>query len=321
MPIDLKDHPIRQLLRESQMRDFILRAVFAHTLVWICACQPDELSTFRSGPEGAETQKDAGSVNTSGFGTGDQSVIPDDDAEISYPSLEFYGSGNLTSRENNPIKMNSNYEIDRETVSQNITSFTSSDSHVNKEVVKLVGGTTYQRVTKEEMKTWREQFYFKPEGFLMYGKNAKIANKAGSREQYYSMPVPVVVVPADMARYDVLKGGTLKYDPITVTNAKSGGQYDVLISVYEEKREGDIIHVVVKAEIPKDTVGHQYGDFALPYTSNYKIDTKNKKILSVATKSYYYNTDRKARREITVGNQLCRWKGKDSVETFNNCKK
>ncbi len=237
-----------------------------------------------------------------------------------YPTVEFCGTGNIKSiSDRNPIQVATKQEISVDKVDSHTTRFTSSDRTINKEVVKLTGKTTFTRSSKTDLVNRQKEDGFKNEIFLMFANKSESATGAGQTSLRFSSPFPFLVIPTEMRRYDSLSAGSIDFNNIIVRDQSGKRLFTVNTSVSQLDRSGSTIRVQVSNIIPEDTNGSLYDKLPLPRNSIYEINTETKKVMRLSTSTIYYNSHKKAARDMTIDLALKSYSVRGKTEQHASC--
>lgn len=281
--------------------------------LWVALCY---LIACDGGAADVNFSPDSKSKRNAGtFGSGNLQGVDLAAGGNEYPVTEYYGNGNLVSITNNPIQVKTRQEALRDKITTYTLRFNSSDSHVDAEVRKLEGQTTYKRVPKEELASRGKDPAFKNVPFLMYVNESKAQNQNGETALTFNSPAPFLVIPTQMHHFDVLKEGPITYD----YKVAGDGDFSVHATVEEESRSGDIIRVKVVSDIGSDDDGKLYDKFSMPRVSSYEIDTKDMKVLRIDTETFYYNKRKKKRKNMDIHFRLCRYTVVNKVDDQRPC--
>ncbi len=281
-------------------------------VILLGACQADDNVGFerKKKPTSFGNGQDANANADGTFGTGQFDSLEE---PANYPTTEYFGSGVLNSVDANPIQSRIMQKVNQNQFTNQTLSFTSSDSNVNKEVMKLVGSTNYQRIPKDKIFELERTQGFVYLDFLMYAQGTSSSTGFGSDSANFSSPLPFLVIPSDKSRYDVLSQQPVSYQ-INVTG--SGGGYSVSVGVELVSATDNQVQIRISANIPEDTDGRLYDRFPLAQSSTYHIDTNAKKIMRVDVRDLYYNSHRKRRKDMSMTFNLCKFTQNGKVETF-----
>jgi len=280
------------------------------SVVLIAACNSEDSADYKGEKKTTNfgNGQDAGATGQFGSGQFNGSEEP-----TSYPATEYFGSGILKSVDDNPIQARIMQTVNENEFINHTLSFTSSDGNVNKEVVKLVGKTTYRRIAKSKIFELEKTQGFVYLDFLMYAESASSATGFGSSTSNFSIPMPFLVIPGDSSRYDSLKQQPVNYQ---VTVNGSGGTYGVSVSVELVSSTATDVQIRITANIPNDSDGKLYDQFPIAQSSVYHIDPVAKRVTQVDVQDLYYNSHKRARKNMWLNFSLCKYTQNGQTDTL-----
>jgi len=292
------------------MRFKYLYIYLIFSVVSLGACNSEDTADYKGKKEGTSfgNGQDAEAANQFGSGQSNGSVEP-----TNYPTTEYFGSGILNSYDSNPIQARVMQNVDESQFTNQTLSFTSSDSNVNDEVVKLVGKSSYQRISKSKIFELEKTQGFVYHEFLMYAESSSSATGYGSSSTSFSTPMPFMVIPGDKNRYDRLAQQPASYQ-INVSGA--AGSYTATVNVDLVSATDSNIQVRISANIPQDTDGRLYDQFPLAQSSIYHIDPVTKRIIRVEVRDYFYHSKKKERKDMNLTFILCKFTQNGVPESF-----
>lgn len=226
------------------------------------------------------------------------------DENYSYPTLEFTGKGVLSHRNgdaNIVQKLKADLSSTQVRLVIEIFKAISGDNYkeVNEKIANDIGIITYDRVQKEELAQLEQSQQFNNASYLIFSKS--LHARDGSTYTL-SAPIPVLVVPADAARYDSLSSGAISYRASVTVSGGTPFNIEARVS----RVSTSSVSVQIDYVIAEDQKGKIYGSFPAAKTTVYNVDPNAKQIQSMKTQSVYYDKDDNKQHAINIEYSLCR---------------
>lgn len=249
----------------------------------------------KSGHNRSDDQFGRGSLF--GDGSGDFFDTGEEGEDFVYPVFTFTGSGTLSHRQgSNTIKQTVVAKVQKTSFSFETTEYHAVAgnhlSDVNKQLQQKVygqsgiaDGNRASSKTLSGLAASDPNFEFAK--FFIYAADIKNTKKG---EQYqFSIPIPVTIVPAAMARFKIFDQKPVISYSTTVSGA-SNFQMTTSATVLEKTEDS------IEIELTNDIIGDPNctisGTFPLPRQVSYRIDTKKKIVTTMRTTGAYNDVNR-----------------------------
>lgn len=261
------------------------------------------------------------STVSSGFGDGSDNSSNNLGEDISYPVLSFTGRGNLDHRNGSAnVVQKFSASMDKAKLTVNVQQFFSdggdNKSDVNDEINKQTGDTVYTRVDGPQSTS--NLTAANDPTFLVFSRSFE-DHRSGKNRSFIVTSgdaMPVLVVPAAEARYEVLTTSSLSYRS---TLSSNGQTFTVQSTISGRKISTGNYQVTIDLYIPEDKKGELYGIMPMSKTSEYGIDLGTKQISSIATRGTYNDKDSNKARAVNIAFQLCQSQKNGKVEQVSSC--
>ncbi len=245
------------------------------------------------------------------------SVTSIEGEKIDAPTVEFAGQGMMEHRGGEAnLQQAFIAEIDDKELRIHVTRFqaVSGDnvSDVNKGLKDSTGISKSFRPLRAELEGLAQFGSFKNLDFLVF---ATETIDAKGRKFVYVDPVPVLVIPAPEARYQVLQSEAISYQ----TQVRGAREFTLMTTVRRDYNQPSGTNVVIEYTIPEDRDGDLYGIFPFAKSSTYVIDTTAKRVTEIKTSTLYHDSDRDRARTIDLNFSLCRETRTTGSQVFGNC--
>jgi hypothetical protein len=276
--------------------------------------------------ENSSSQRNSGTSsnynrNEFGSGSGTQPESESEAEPTSYPLMSFTGRGNLDHRNGSAdVVQKISAVMDKATLTVSVQQFLAeggdNKSDVNKEIEKQTGDTVYKRIDRSQ--TSANLVGLPGESFLIRSKSFE--DRRGGKIVSFSVisgdPLPVLVVPAVESRYDELSQSPIRSTSVIQTGTKT---INVSTTISGQKMGTGQYKMTIDYLIPEDQAGELYGMLPMARSTDYGIDTINKRISSITTRSVYNDDDNERARAINIGFNLCKSIQDGKIQNFASC--
>ncbi len=286
---------------------------------------PDQPQASNGSESTAQRNSSSSSnYNRNEFGNGGNSQS-NSNSEIqeptSYPLMSFTGRGNLDHRNGSAeVVQKISAAMDKASLTVTVQQFSAeggdNKSDVNDEIEQQTGDTVYQRADRAQ--TSANLVSLPGETFLIRSKSFE--DRRGGKVVAYSVisgdPLPVLVVPAVESRYEELAAGPIRSSSVIQTGAKT---INVNTTISGQKMGTGLYKLTIDYTIPADKAGELYGLLPMARSTDYGIDTVNKRINSLTTRSVYNDDNSNRARAINIGFNLCKSVQDGRIQNFASC--
>jgi hypothetical protein len=245
-------------------------------------------------------------------------------AEIAYPSMHFRApQGNVASYDDiNQVAVHMNQTIDDKEIVSNITHFDTVGKHdLRSHVQKLVGNTTYTRAASSQLTNV-------PGDFMFFATRARSQNQTSQDDQTYTKPLPVAVIPKELAGYsEIANGKTLDYTAHVNTTQVVDGKskpYSYTVEMFVKSvdhlvsgKPANVIVIELYARIRADQKGELYNTLLIPYKTRFYVDYVQQKLVQMYVEKNYHHSGLNALRKMTMPFFLCTYTIRGQSTSFN----
>jgi hypothetical protein len=256
----------------------------------------------------------------------------EEEDDFVYPKLEFKmleGSGSTASctkkSKQKDVTATMGVVISRKQLEANLTAMkidvgkngSDAQREADAESQKSLGKTTYHRPSASEIKSAKED-----DDDWLYTTTAIFANKIVKEVKNLTFemdpPIPVYGFPTPLSRYKEMED---KQTWKSKVKSSAHGTFDVVITLQKVRERDEMVTMELTTKIIQDQQWEIYEDFPVPVFASFTINTKEKDIRSVSSRSQFLSDSSEcAGVQDTVESNwtLCSKEKDGEVEQFCN---